>query len=218
MSESIGNSPTLFLIDPDCTRCALGHTRTKLVIGEGSLQAGLMLVGEAPGHDEDISGRPFVGRAGKLLDKAISNVGLDRHDVFIANILKCRPPANRKPLPEEILACLPYLHGQIAVIKPRAIVLLGATASEAFLGRPVVISKERGTVVPYQVDSHHCHLIPTFHPSYILRRRWEQDKLESDLVKAVNLLGGENTGSVFCGKVNISSSTSTKAEEGSFWR
>lgn len=190
MLDFMVNPPTLFSIDPDCAKCSLGHSRTNLVVGEGSLQAGIMFVGEAPGHDEDISGRPFVGRAGKLLDKAILKVGLSRQTVFIANILKCRPPANRKPLPEEISVCLPYLHNQIAAIKPRVIVLLGATASEAFLGRPVAITKERGTIVSCQVHSHHCQLIPTFHPSYILRRRWEQDKLEGDLAKALELIGG----------------------------
>jgi uracil-DNA glycosylase family 4 len=148
-----------------CVKCKLHETRTTVVFGEGDPRARLLFVGEAPGHDEDIEGRPFVGRAGQLLTRIIESIGLTRDDVYIANILKCRPPDNRNPLPEEIACCLPYLTEQIELIRPRIICALGACAAQTLLGSTEGITKLRGTFYDY----HGTKLIPTFHPAACLR-------------------------------------------------
>jgi uracil-DNA glycosylase family 4 len=150
-----------------CTRCALGSTRTQTVFARGNPEATLCFVGEAPGAEEDAQGLPFVGRAGQLLDRMIAAMGLapDR-DVYVCNILKCRPPGNRRPEPEEIATCIPYLHEQLALIEPRAIVALGNTAVAALLDTKLGITKLRGQWKLYRGKT---LVMPTYHPSYLLR-------------------------------------------------
>lgn len=150
----------------DCTACALHKTRTQTVFGVGDEQADWLFIGEAPGADEDIQGEPFVGQAGKLLDNMLKSIGLKRgRNVYIANVVKSRPPGNRNPTPEEIAACVPYLHRQIALIQPKLIVTLGKIASETLLGRSATISSLRGSVHDYRG----IPLIVTYHPAYLLR-------------------------------------------------
>lgn len=148
-----------------CTRCSLYRTRTQHVFGDGAPDAKLVFVGEAPGRDEDMQGKPFVGKAGQLLTKMIEAIGLRRDDVYICNVLKDRPPNNRAPEPEEVEACLPFLERQLHIIHPRVICLLGATPAKALLGPHVAITKIRGQ----RYDYHGIPLVPTFHPAYLLR-------------------------------------------------
>ena len=148
-----------------CVKCGLHETRTNVVFGEGDAAARLMFVGEAPGRDEDMQGRPFVGRAGQLLTRIIESIGLTREEVYIANILKCRPPKNRNPLPDEIACCLPYLTEQIELIRPRIICALGAFAAQTLIGTSEGITRLRGTFYDY----HGVKLMPTFHPAACLR-------------------------------------------------
>ena len=148
-----------------CRRCPLYRTRTHAVVSDGSPHARLVFVGEAPGRDEDLQGKPFVGAAGALLTKMIEAMGLRREGVYICNVLKDRPRANRAPLPEEVEACLPFLQEQLAVIRPKVICALGAVAAKALLGPHVAITKVRGEVRAYQG----IPLVPTFHPAYLLR-------------------------------------------------
>jgi DNA polymerase len=149
-----------------CTRCALHATRIQTVFARGNPEAALCIVGEAPGADEDAQGLPFVGRAGQLLDKMIVAMGLSpERDVYVCNIIKCRPPGNRRPEPEETLACIPYLHEQLGVVKPKVIVAMGNTAVSALLGTKLGISKLRGEWKLYGSTL----VMPTYHPSYLLR-------------------------------------------------
>ena len=151
--------------------CGLCPARTNAVPGEGSPKAGLVLVGEGPGATEDETGRPFVGAAGRLLDEILGAVGLAREAVFICNVVKCRPPQNRKPLPDEIAACIPYLHRQLAIIRPRVIVTLGGTAAEALLGTRQSLGKLRGLVHTYD----EIPLVATYHPAALLRNpNWKK--------------------------------------------
>jgi DNA polymerase len=150
-----------------CTKCGLSTTRTTTVFSRGNPSAKLCFVGEAPGADEDAQGIPFVGRAGQLLDKMIGAMGLDpEKDVYICNIIKCRPPGNRRPEPPEVDACIPYLHEQLAKIDPKAIVALGNTAVAALLGTKMGITKVRGSWKLYRGKT---PVMPTYHPSYLLR-------------------------------------------------
>ena len=151
----------------ECRECNLALTRGKAVPGEGNPNSpDVMFVGEAPGRDEDVLGRPFVGRAGQLLDKMIAAMGYRREDVFIANIIKCRPPQNRTPTPEEMAVCIPYLRRQIAFVRPKTIVALGATAFKGLSGDPLAnISRHRGTWCEFEG----IPMMPTFHPAYLLR-------------------------------------------------
>src|SRR6185436_50926 len=150
----------------DCTRCKLHRLgRKQIVFGVGNPSADLMFVGEAPGADEDIQGIPFVGRAGQLLTKIIEAIGLSRDDVYIANVIKCRPPENRNPEPDEVETCEPFLFRQIDVIKPKVIVALGKFAAQTLLRTDAPISRIRGKVFDYRG----AKLIPTFHPAYLLR-------------------------------------------------
>jgi len=149
----------------DCRRCGLCETRKQLVFGEGSPQASVVFVGEGPGADEDRTGRPFVGRAGQLLDKMIEAVGWRREDVYICNVVKCRPPGNRNPEQQEISTCRPFLDRQLRAIAPRAIVTLGKPAAATLLGRSIAITRERGTWREWEG----VPLMPTFHPAYLLR-------------------------------------------------
>jgi DNA polymerase len=150
-----------------CTKCGLSTTRTNVVFSRGNPEAKLVFVGEAPGADEDEQGLPFVGRAGQLLDKMIGAMGLDpAKDVYVCNIIKCRPPGNRKPEPVEVETCIPYLHEQLAAIDPKAIVALGNTAVAALLSTKLGITKVRGQWKLYRGK---VPVMPTFHPSYLLR-------------------------------------------------
>jgi uracil-DNA glycosylase len=162
-----------------CVKCGhLASSRKNVVFGVGNIEAQLMFVGEAPGADEDTQGEPFVGRAGELLTKIIQAMGLQRGDVYIANILKCRPDTpgqssgNRKPTPDEMATCAPYLHEQIDLIRPRVIVGLGATAVEGLLGKTVGIMKLRGNWQVYRGTP----FMPTFHPAYLLRNQAMSEK------------------------------------------
>ena len=150
-----------------CTKCALATTRTNVVFSRGNPEAKLVFIGEAPGADEDEQGLPFVGRAGQLLDKMIGAMGLDpAKDVYVCNIIKCRPPGNRKPEPIEVETCIPYLHEQLAAIDPKAIVALGNTAVAALLNSKLGITKVRGQWKLYRGK---VPVMPTYHPSYLLR-------------------------------------------------
>jgi DNA polymerase len=150
----------------DCRRCKLhGLGRSQVVFGVGNPEANLMFVGEAPGADEDIQGEPFVGRAGQLLTKIIEAIGMKREDVYIANVIKCRPPNNRNPEPDEVAQCEPFLFRQIDVIKPRVIVALGKFAAQCLLKTPDPITRIRGREYRYR----DAILIPTYHPAYLLR-------------------------------------------------
>ena len=154
-----------------CRKCFLCEGRTNTVPGEGNPQARLVFVGEGPGATEDETGRPFVGMAGELLDKLLAAIDIACEDVFIANIVKCRPPQNRKPLPDEVAACLPYLHRQIALIRPKVIVALGGTAAEALLGVKKSLGDLRGKV--HRFDG--LPLIVTYHPAALLRNpNWKK--------------------------------------------
>ncbi|MFQ5738401.1 MAG: uracil-DNA glycosylase [Acidobacteriota bacterium] len=171
----------------DCRRCKLCGTRTHIVFGVGNPNADLMLVGEAPGADEDAQGIPFVGRAGQLLTRIIVAIQLQRDDVFIANILKCRPPRNRDPQPDEVAACEGFLFQQIESIQPRVIVALGRYAAQTLLRSTTAISRLRGQFYEYRGRL----LLPTFHPSYLLRNPsakrqvWEDMKKVRDKLKEV---------------------------------
>ncbi len=152
-----------------CQGCRLGGSRTHAVPGEGNPRARLMLIGEGPGRDEDLSGRPFVGAAGQLLEKILGAIGLARSDVYIANIVKCRPPGNRAPEPDEIAACMPHLRAQVALIRPQVIALLGATALKAIVGDAGRITRDRG----HWIERKGVWIMPTFHPAALLR---DEDK------------------------------------------
>lgn len=149
----------------ECTRCKLHKSRTNIVFGEGTGSSGLMFIGEAPGEEEDLQGRPFVGKAGMLLNSLIEKMGLKRQEVYITNLVKSRPPGNRDPEPDEIEACKPFLIAQIEVIKPRVIIGLGRAASQNLLNTTTSITALRGKVH----DLFGIPFIPTFHPAYLLR-------------------------------------------------
>jgi DNA polymerase len=169
----------------DCQLCRLSEKRTNIVFGEGNPEAELMFIGEGPGEDEDIQGRPFVGKAGQLLTRLITKMGFKREDVYIANIVKCRPPNNRRPSEDEINACLPFLKKQIEIINPRLIMTLGDVATKALLGEIGSISKVRGKT--YRYDT--IKVVPTFHPSYLLRNPNAKWLTWSDAQVALRLLG-----------------------------
>ena len=166
-------------------RCELAGTRTNLVFGRGNPNADLMFIGEAPGRDEDLQGKPFVGRAGQLLTKIIESIGLKREDVYIANILKCRPPGNRNPLPSEIAACSPYLFKQIEIIKPKVICALGKFAAQTLLNTETPISKLRGQFYDYRGTK----LMPTYHPAYLLRNPSGKREVWGDMKRIARELG-----------------------------
>jgi uracil-DNA glycosylase family 4 len=173
-----------------CTRCPLSATRTQVVFGTGDPHADLMFVGEAPGREEDLRGVPFVGRSGQLLDRLLAEeLGIDRDQVYIANVVKCRPPENRDPRPDEVAACRPYLEEQVAVIAPKVVVTLGNFATKLLLDTDQGITKVRGTWYPMGA----AQLVPTFHPAAALRGGGVVlAQMRADLVRAKQLMGPES--------------------------
>ena len=169
----------------DCTRCKLHKGRTNIVFGVGNPKAELVFVGEGPGHDEDLKGEPFVGRAGRLLTDMIKAMGLQREDVYIANVVKCRPPENRLPEKDEIATCSPYLLRQLDVIRPKVICCLGSCASQTLLQTTQGISKFRGE----WFDFRGAKLIATYHPAYLLRNPPAKSEVWKDLQKVMAVLG-----------------------------
>ncbi len=169
----------------DCTRCKLHSLgRRQIVYGVGNPTADLMFVGEGPGHDEDVQGIPFVGRAGQLLTKIIESIGLSRDEVYIANVIKCRPPENRNPEPDEVASCEPFLFGQIDAIKPKVIVALGTFAARTLLRTEDPISRLRGRVYDYRG----ARLIATFHPAFLLRSPNSKREVWEDMKKVRAIL------------------------------
>lgn len=166
-----------------CARCKLCEARRKVVFGSGSEKATLMFVGEAPGYEEDIQGEPFVGRAGQLLTKIIQAIDLERDSVYIANVVKCRPPENRNPMPEEIETCEPFLIRQLELIRPQIICALGTFAAQTLLKTNERISNLRGRFHPYKISNLEIKVMPTYHPAFLLRNPefkrevWEDMKL-----------------------------------------
>jgi uracil-DNA glycosylase family 4 len=171
-----------------CTRCSLSAARTHTVFGVGDRAARWLVVGEAPGAEEDRQGEPFVGRAGQLLNSMLRGVGLAREQVFIANVLKCRPPGNRDPLPEEVRCCMPYLHRQIALVRPALILCVGRIAAQNLLGTETPIGKLRGR--PHELAPFGIPVIVTYHPAYLLRSPGEKRKAWEDLRLAMEVASG----------------------------
>jgi len=171
-----------------CTLCALHETRTRAVFGEGDPHADLMFVGEAPGYHEDQQGRPFVGSAGKLLEELLASIGMQRSQVFIANVLKSRPPDNRDPRPDEIAACEPYLWRQIALIQPRVVCTLGNFATKLLSGEPTGITRVRGRAQLRELGGRAVYLYPIFHPAAALYTPAMLATLREDIVKLPELL------------------------------
>jgi len=189
--EKVARSETATLAEVrkelgDCKRCKLHRTRKTIVFGEGNEKATLMFIGEGPGYDEDVQGRPFVGKAGQLLTKIIESINLSREEVYIANIIKCRPPQNRNPEPDEIESCSPFLMKQIRVIQPKIICALGTFSAQTLLKTDTKITALRGKLC----DLEGIKVIPTYHPAFLLRNPerkrdvWEDMKKISDLLKS----------------------------------
>ncbi|MCX6354554.1 MAG: uracil-DNA glycosylase [Candidatus Aureabacteria bacterium] len=162
-----------------CRKCGLAKTRKKTVFGSGSPRASVLFIGEAPGAEEDRQGLPFVGRAGQLLTKMLAFIGLKREDVYITNVLKCRPPGNRDPQPDEVACCEPYLLAQLDIIKPRLICALGRHAAQTLLKTEEGINRLRGRFHDY----HGIKILPTYHPAYLLYSPGDKDKAKDDLSK-----------------------------------
>lgn len=172
----------------DCTKCKLCTTRTNIVFGTGNREADIMMIGEGPGADEDRQGIPFVGKAGQLMNKAFEGVGIDRNEIYIANIVKCRPPQNRVPEKDEAMACLDYLRKQVLLVKPKIIVLLGSTALKNILGNEYGITSSRGK----WIEKKEILYMPTWHPAALLRDEnkkiefWKDLKLVIEKYKQIN--------------------------------
>ncbi|MGH9071780.1 MAG: uracil-DNA glycosylase [Acidimicrobiales bacterium] len=184
-----------------CLGCSLARGRTNVVFGVGDARADLMFVGEGPGHDEDLAGEPFVGRSGRLLDRLMAEeLGLDRSQCYIANVVKCRPPGNRDPRPDEIAACRPYLEAQVELIRPKVVVTLGNFATRALLGTTEPIGMLRGRVYPFRGGL----LVPTYHPAAALRGGGSVlAAMRADLIRAKRALRpgdatGDSTGDTTC--------------------
>ena len=160
-----------------CNKCKLSKTRRNIVFGEGNKNARIMFIGEGPGQEEDNQGRPFVGRAGQLMDLAFQTVGIERDEVYIANIIKCRPPANRNPEEDECTACLDYLRNQVLLIKPQIIVLLGSIALQHILGKEYKITASRGN----WIEKKGIKYMPTWHPAALLRDEMKKVDFIKDL-------------------------------------
>ena len=174
-----------------CAACGLSATRNKVVFGAGNAHARLMLVGEAPGRDEDMQGAPFVGAAGKLLTNILKAIDLEREDVYIANVLKCRPPENRNPQPDEIIACRPILFSQIRLIKPDVILALGTFAAQVLLNTESSIGALRGAVHEFGPDG--ISLVATYHPAYLLRNPGAKRQVWEDVKRVRGLLDEKQT-------------------------
>jgi len=177
-----------------CTRCPLHETRTKAVFGAGDADAELMFVGEAPGAEEDRQGLPFVGRAGRLLNQLLEEIGMSREDVFIANVLKSRPPGNRDPQPLEIEACRPYLFDQVRLIEPKVVCTLGNFATKLLSGNPTGITRVRGTPQVHELGGRTVFLLPLFHPAAALRTPSVKETLRADFGLISELLAGPAPG------------------------
>ncbi|HWL61861.1 MAG TPA: uracil-DNA glycosylase [Steroidobacteraceae bacterium] len=173
----------------DCTRCGLHACRTRTVFGVGNRSARWLVVGEAPGAEEDRQGEPFVGRAGKLLDAMLLAIGLRRDEVFIANVLKCRPPDNRNPAPEEVAHCLPFLERQIGLLKPTIMLAVGSVAAQNLLATDVPVGRLRGRV--HAFGSARTPVVVTYHPAYLLRSPGEKRKVWEDLKFARRIAGAQ---------------------------
>ncbi len=173
-----------------CTQCGLEKTRTQTVFGVGNEDADWMFIGEAPGADEDRKGEPFVGRAGQLLTSMIQALGFKREQVYIANILRCRPPGNREPSPQEAALCSPFLQRQIALVKPRIIIAVGRIAAQNLLQTDTPIGKMRGQVYRYGPDN--IAVVVTYHPAYLLRSPGEKRKSWTDLKFAREVARGDH--------------------------
>ncbi len=171
-----------------CLRCPLSETRTTVVFGNGNADADLMFVGEAPGADEDRQGLPFVGRAGKLLDQMLAGIGLSREQVFVANVLKCRPPGNRDPQPNEIETCRPYLHEQVRLIQPSVVCTLGNFATKLLTGNQTGITRVRGTPQVHTLGDRTVFVLPLFHPAAALRTPAVAETLREDFESLPELL------------------------------
>ena len=171
-----------------CTKCPLHETRTKAVFGAGNADAELMFVGEAPGAEEDKQGLPFVGRAGQLLNQLLEEIGLSREDVFIANVLKSRPPGNRDPQPSEIAACEPYLFEQVGLIEPKVVCTLGNFSTKLLTGSPTGITRVRGTPQVHELGGRMVFLLPLFHPAAALRTPAVKEQLRADFATIPALL------------------------------
>lgn len=184
--------PTLTEAVYSCEKCRLCQTRKNVVLGEGNLHAALMFIGEGPGAQEDETGRPFVGAAGQLLDKMLAAIGLAREQVYICNIVKCRPPQNRVPEGDERMACMDYLRQQVALVRPKVIVCLGSTPTRALLGDQMRITRDRGV---WQLKKG-VWFMPTFHPAALLRdpdkkkAAWEDFKAIRDKLRELGAYGG----------------------------
>ena len=186
-ANSIVNDPSALAAEvAQCTRCSLHKERTQTVFGVGDLSASLLIIGEAPGAEEDRVGEPFVGRAGKLLNSMLRAIGLSREQVYIANILKCRPPGNRDPLPEEVAHCVSYLARQVEMIKPSIILAVGRIAAQNLLQNSVPIGKMRGQ--RYTYGDQGIPVIVTYHPAYLLRSPREKRKSWQDLILVKEVL------------------------------
>ncbi len=185
VSLDVGSLDELRPIALGCRRCPLAETRHNVVFGEGDPHAKLMFIGEGPGYDEDMQGRPFVGKAGQLLNKMIAAMQFQREEVYIANVVKCRPPGNRVPTPDEAVACIGYLKKQIELIRPEVIVLLGATAVNFLLGKREGITRLRGKWLGFNG----IPVMPTFHPAYLLRQESAKRDAWADLQQVMKVFG-----------------------------
>jgi uracil-DNA glycosylase len=172
----------------DCTKCPLAETRTKVVFGSGNADADLMFIGEAPGAEEDRQGLPFVGRAGALLTELLEEIGLSRDEVWISNVLRCRPPGNRDPQPLEVESCQPYTYGQVELIQPRVIGTLGNFATRLLTGARTPISRVRGTPQAHTLAGRPVFLVPLFHPAAALRTPSLVETLREDFARLPSLL------------------------------
>ena len=199
-SDPVAKAEALKAIDEEqvkaCTKCGLHRTRNKTVFGQGDHCARLVFVGEAPGFEEDRQGVAFVGKAGQLLTRMITAMGLKREEVYICNVLKCRPPNNRDPLADEVLACSPYLREQLVIIEPDVLVALGAPAAKTLLNTAQSIGRLRGRFHDYYLsgitgEGPSIPLMPTYHPAYLLRNPAEKRKAWEDLQMVMDLLGLE---------------------------
>ncbi|MCX5804968.1 MAG: uracil-DNA glycosylase [Proteobacteria bacterium] len=182
--ENMLTLPLLHKTVKGCRKCSLADTRQKVVFGEGNSKSRIVFIGEAPGEEEDIKGRPFVGRAGKLLDKMIEGIGLRREEVYICNVLKCRPPNNRDPKPDEAEVCKHYLISQLEIISPKIICTLGKHAYNTLLGVDESIIRIRGTLTRYKG----IKLLPTYHPSFLLRNAGRMQEAIGDMETLKHLL------------------------------